>query len=69
MISSSFTVRQEEGEHHKGRCVLNFHKQSKHWHKGSLKMDTITSFAVEMERGIYVSIRYQRGIQALLLSS
>lgn len=48
MVSSAFVVWQ--GEEKKGRFVINFHRQSKHWAKGSIKMETIPSFALEMER-------------------
>lgn len=51
LCSSAFTVWQGEGEERKGRFVLNFHRQSKHWCKGSIKMETVPSFSLEMERG------------------
>lgn len=50
MVSSAFIVWQGK-EDLKGRFVINFHLQSKHWPKGSIKMETIPSFALEMERG------------------
>ena len=36
MISSAFTVWQGEGEDRKGRFVINFKRQSKHWPKGTV---------------------------------
>lgn len=51
LCSSAFTVWKGEGEERKGRFVLNFHKQSKHWPKGSTKMETVPGFALEMEQG------------------
>ena len=50
LISSAFVAWAGEGEDEKGRFVLNFHAQSKHWPKGSVKMETIPTFALEVER-------------------
>jgi hypothetical protein len=40
MISSSFVGWQDGPEGRKGRFVVNLSKQSKHWPKGSLSMET-----------------------------
>ena len=50
MVSLAFTVWQGEGLDRKGRFVVNFKRQSKHWPRGSVKMETITAFAVDLQR-------------------
>ena len=50
LISSAFVAWAGEGEDERGRFVLNFHAQSKHWPRGSVKMETIPTFAMEVER-------------------
>lgn len=50
MVSSAFVVWQGHGEERKGRFVVNFHRQSKHWARGSVKMETVQSFALDMEK-------------------
>jgi hypothetical protein len=51
MISSSFVVRQDGPEGRTGRFVVNLSMKSKHWPKGSLRMDTLPEYALELERG------------------
>lgn len=51
MVSSAFTVWQGEGSERKGRFVVNLHRQSEHWPKGSVRMETMQSFAMEMQKG------------------
>jgi hypothetical protein len=51
MISSSFVVWQDGPEGRKGRFVVNLSKQSKHWHKGSVRMETLPEYALELEHG------------------
>ena len=51
IISSSFVAWQGHGDEKKGRFIINLHKQSKHWDKGSIKMKKIPSFALELEKG------------------
>lgn len=51
MVSSAFVIWQGDKEERHGRFVVNFHRQSKHWPKGSVKMETIPSFAVELQKG------------------
>jgi hypothetical protein len=51
MISSAFVVWQDGVEGRKGRFVVNFSKQSKHWKKGSVKMDTLPQYAMDLEKG------------------
>lgn len=41
MVSSAFVVWQGDGEDRKGRFVVNLARQSKHWPKGSVKMETL----------------------------
>lgn len=35
----------------RGRLALNFARQSKHWSKGSVRMETLSSFALELRKG------------------
>jgi hypothetical protein len=51
MISSSFVVWQDGPEGRKGRFVVNLSKQSKHWLKGIVRMDTLPEYALELEHG------------------
>jgi hypothetical protein len=45
MISSSFVVWQDGPEGRKGRFVVSLSKQSKHWPKGSVRMETLPEYA------------------------
>jgi hypothetical protein len=38
-------------EGRKGRFVVNLSKQSKHWPKGSVRMQTLPEYALELELG------------------
>jgi Reverse transcriptase (RNA-dependent DNA polymerase) len=51
MISSAFVVWQEGVEGRKGRFVVNLSKQSKHWKKGSVKMETLPQYAMDLNKG------------------
>jgi hypothetical protein len=51
MISSIFVVWQDGPEGRKGRFVVNLSKQSKHWPKGSVRMETLPEYALELEHG------------------
>ena len=51
IISSSFIAWQGHGEEKKGRFIINLHKKSNHWAKGSMKMEKIPSFELELEKG------------------
>lgn len=46
LISSAFVVWQGEGKDRKERFVVNWLVQRKHWWKGSIKMETLPSFAL-----------------------
>jgi hypothetical protein len=48
MISSIFVVWQDGPEGRKGRFVVNLSKQSKHWPKGSVRMETLPEYASEL---------------------
>jgi hypothetical protein len=50
MVSSAFTVWQGEEAERKGRFVINFARQSRHWQKGSVKMETLPGFALDLVR-------------------
>lgn len=52
LVSSAFVVWR--GDDRKGRFVVNLAKQSKHWPNGSIKMETLPSFALEAEKGDYM---------------
>jgi hypothetical protein len=51
MISLSFVVWQGGPEGRKGRFAVNLSKQSKHWSKGSVRMETLPEYALELEHG------------------
>lgn len=68
VISSAFTVWQEKGAERKGRLVINFSRQSKHWPKGSMRMESMTEFAMQVEEGDYfVSMDVEKGYRHLRL--
>ena len=50
MVPSAFVVWQGEGEEKKGRFVINFHKQSQHWSRGSVPLETLPSFVLELQQ-------------------
>jgi hypothetical protein len=69
MISSSFVVWQDGPEGRKGRFVVYQSKQSKHWPKGSVRMETLPEYALELERGEkMVSFDIQAGYRHLRLA-
>lgn len=51
MVSSSFVTLQVEGKERKGRYVMKFKWQSKHWATGSVNVETVQSFAMDVDRG------------------
>jgi hypothetical protein len=48
MVSLAFVVWQGEGTERKGRFVINFSRQSRHWPKGSVRMETFPGFALNL---------------------
>jgi hypothetical protein len=50
MVSSAFTIWQGEGAEKKGRFVINFSRQSRHWPKGTVKMETVPGFGLALLR-------------------
>jgi hypothetical protein len=48
MVSSAFVVWQREGTERKGRFVINFSRQSRHWPKGSVRTETLPGFALNL---------------------
>jgi hypothetical protein len=51
MISSAFLVWQDGVDGRKGLFVVKFSKQSKHWKKVSVKMETLPQYAMDLEKG------------------
>jgi hypothetical protein len=51
MVSSIFVVWQDRPEVRNWRFVVNLSKKSKHWPKGSVTMETLPEYALELERG------------------
>lgn len=45
----AFAIWPGEDEERKGRFVIKFSRQSKHWPEGSLKMETLESFALDLQ--------------------
>lgn len=50
MNSSSFVARKFKEEERKARHMINFSQHSKNWPKATVKLETVQSFVVEMER-------------------
>jgi hypothetical protein len=61
MISSSFVVLQDGPERTKERFEVNLSKQSKHWPKGSVRMETPPEYALELGHGEMLSFDIQAG--------
>lgn len=69
MVSSAFTVWQEGSGERKGRFVVNVSKQSKHWARGSVRMETIPHYAMDMEQGDhFLSFDIKSGYRAFRLA-
>jgi hypothetical protein len=51
MISLSFVVRHVGPARRKGRFVVNLSEQSKHWPQGSVKMEILPEYTLELESG------------------
>ena len=49
IISSAFVVWAEKDAERRGRLVINLNAQSKHWTKGSVRMETISEFAMNVQ--------------------
>lgn len=68
MCSSAFVVWQGDGAARKGRFVINFKQQSKHWPKGSVKMETLPGFALDLqERDVIMSWDIKSGYRHMYL--
>lgn len=62
IISSAFVVWQDGSEGRKGRFVVNLSKQSKRWKKGTVKMESLSEFAMEMQKGDhFISMDIHKG--------
>ena len=60
VISSALVVWQEGYKDRKGRFGVNLSKQPKCWKKGTVRMESLSEFAIEMQKGdqfIYVDIQ------------
>lgn len=51
ILSSAFTVWQEGPDGRKGRFVANLSRQSAHWHKGSLRVESLPEFGSIIQPG------------------
>lgn len=69
IISSAFVVWQDTEGGAKPRFVVNFAKQSKHWKKGSVRMESLSEFAVELQRGDhFISMGMYKGCRHFRLA-
>ena len=68
VISSAFVVWQGEGEERSGCFVVNLSRQSTHWQKGTVRMETLPEFAMSVQKGDYMlSIYVEKGLRHLRL--
>lgn len=68
VISSAFVVWQEREGERAGRFVVNLSVQSKHWGKGSVRMETLGEFAMSVQPGDHMlSMDIQKGFRHLRL--
>ena len=56
IISSAFNVWQDGADWPKGRLVVNPAKQSKRWKKGSVKLEVLSEFAMNVQRSDFFMI-------------
>jgi Reverse transcriptase (RNA-dependent DNA polymerase) len=69
MVSSSFLVWQDGSDGRKGRFIVNLAKQSKHWEKGSVRMETLPAYALELQEGDHmISFEIQSGYRHFRLA-
>jgi hypothetical protein len=69
MLSSSFVIWQDGSEGRKGRFIVNLAKQSKHWEKGSVRMETLPAYALELQKSDHmVSFDIQSGYRHFRLA-
>lgn len=71
MVSNAFVVWEERDgpSSRKGRFVVNFSEQSKHWPKGSIRMETLSSFSFQVGEGDHmVSFDIQSGYRHFRLA-
>jgi hypothetical protein len=69
IISLIFVVWKDGPEGIKGRFVVNLSKKSKHWHKKSVRIETLPEYALKLERGEnMVSFDIQAGYGHLRLA-
>jgi hypothetical protein len=54
MVSSAFKVCKGDGLERKGRFVINFARQSRHWPKGPVKMETLPGFSSSRVKNDYL---------------
>lgn len=69
IIASAFTVWQQSPEGRKGRFVVNLPKQSKHWAKGSVRMESLSQFGMEIQKGDhFISMDLYKGYRHFRLA-
>lgn len=62
IISSAFMVWQERERGPKGRFVVNLSLKSTFWKKGSVKMDNLAEFAMNVQQGDhFLSMDVEKG--------
>lgn len=62
VISSAFVVWQDGAEGRKGRFVVNLSRQSTHWPKGSVRMESIAEFAMTVQKNDkFLSMDIEKG--------
>ena len=68
VISSAFVVWQEKDGERCGRFVINLSVQSAHWEKGSVRMETLTEFAMSVQpKDRMISMDIEKGYRHLRL--
>lgn len=68
MVSFSFVMWQGAGVDKEGRFVINYSRQSKHWARGMVKMETLQGFTVGLEnRDMLMPWDFKSGYRHLYL--
>lgn len=62
IVSSASVVWENKGtDAAEARLVANLHKVGKHWEKGSVKMDNLPAFALDLHKGEHMLIFDAKG--------
>lgn len=69
IISSSFVVWQEGSSDPRSRFVVNLSTQSRHWKKGTVRMESVAEFGMSLQQGDHmISMDIEKGYRHFRLA-